>query len=456
MHFSSGGTGLNNPGVIAASGRRIRWPRTLAVSATLGLLVALAGCGGKNGATANSLVSATAELGQPNFTSPTPNRGGGVTGIGLAAPTGAAAVYMSGTTTRVYVADTANNRILGWNEIPLSASTVPDFVLGQGNLTDSAYGYGANNLNGPSSVRVELDSTPPRLVVADTGNNRVLVWSTLPTATGGTEASSPDIIVGASGAISASTLSGPTDAMIAHDKLFVADKGNDRVLIYNSITNAASANIVLGQPDFTTDEAKCVGNYSPDLGTSACPQANSPATNIESFVSKSNQLYAPTGLYVSGSRLLVADTANNRVLIWSSIPTASSAAANIALGQVGFVPGSGNNTASGLRAPTGVGEGGASGVYVADTGNNRVLHYSSPQNTGDAADLVFGQSDFTHSAANDDNQNGVPDYPSGTAGSNVSTPTARTLNKPSAVNYYNGVLYIADTANNRIMEFAAY
>ena len=52
----------------------------------------------------------------------------------------------------------------------------------------------------------------------------------------------------------ATSLRGPQGVWIQNGELFIADTMNDRVLIYNSIptANGAAADIVLGQPNMTT------------------------------------------------------------------------------------------------------------------------------------------------------------------------------------------------------------
>ncbi len=52
----------------------------------------------------------------------------------------------------------------------------------------------------------------------------------------------------------ATSLRGPQGVWIQNGQLFIADTQNDRVLIYNKIptTNGAAADIVLGQPNMTT------------------------------------------------------------------------------------------------------------------------------------------------------------------------------------------------------------
>ncbi|MGH8506095.1 MAG: hypothetical protein ACRETM_09030 [Stenotrophobium sp.] len=476
MNSRSGHAGQTIIDTAASPRRWARWGSKAVASAALGVLATLAGCG------SNSddffMPYAFAELGQPNYNSAGSNfsaKPSAVNAKGVASPFGGAAVYVNGPTTLFYVADTGNNRILGWKSIPLSSSTPPDFVLGQSNFTSNSLGANANQLNGPSSVRVETNPANPavvRLVVADTGNSRVLVWNTLPTTT----AAAADEVIGQSGfgvansnpnqgaaAPSATTLKGPTDAAIAFGKMFIVDNGNDRVLIYNdpgsSLANNQAADVVLGQPDMVTDQAGCVGT---NLST-ACTSTT--GVNIANFVNSSKQLYKPTGLDTNGTKLLVADTGNNRVMYWQNIPQpnasqADGVGASSVVGVNAFnTTSNGSNGPAGLNSPTGVAglSGNSAGFYVADRGNNRVLFYASlPVQNGQPASTVLGQSTFTRDAANDDNQDGVSDAPSGTSGSgSLSVPSQRTLNGPSGVIVYNGVLYVTDTANNRIMEFSA-
>ncbi|MBI3071930.1 MAG: IPT/TIG domain-containing protein [Deltaproteobacteria bacterium] len=78
--------------------------------------------------------------------------------------------------TRLFLADRNNNRILVWSTIP-TANTPPDYVLGQPDLTSNNPGTGLNQLNWPVSVSVGGG----KLVVADTENNRLLLWDSIPT-----------------------------------------------------------------------------------------------------------------------------------------------------------------------------------------------------------------------------------------------------------------------------------
>ena len=73
------------------------------------------------------------------------------------------------------LADRNNNRILIWNSLP-QGNTKPDLVLGQKDFITNNPGSGPDGLNWP--VAVATDGT--HIVVADTNNNRILIWNSFP------------------------------------------------------------------------------------------------------------------------------------------------------------------------------------------------------------------------------------------------------------------------------------
>ena len=256
-------------------------------------------------------------------------------------------------------------------------------------------------------------------MVADSGNNRVLIWNTVPTAAGAL----PDVVVGqtdfvsSTSGTSATRLAFPTAAVIANGRLVVADQNNNRVLVWSSVPSASgtAADLVLGQPDFITREAD----------------------------DEADEMNKPAGIWSDGFRLLVTDSGNNRVLSWALFPQQSSAEADYVIGQSGFSRSSPGSSASTLRAPFGVSSDGTR-IYVADSGNNRVLRYNAfPLENGLAAGEVYGQDSFTAVVANDADQDGDSD----------DTPDDTTLSGASGAFIQNGVLYVSDRNNNRILFF---
>src|SRR6202012_6034015 len=94
----------------------------------------------------------------------------------------------------------------------------------------------------------------------DTNHNRVLIWNSIPT----TNNQAADVVVGQPtftstslpGATTptATSLRSPQGVWIQNGKLYIADTGYNRVLIYNQIPtkNGAAADIALGVPTLTT------------------------------------------------------------------------------------------------------------------------------------------------------------------------------------------------------------
>lgn len=125
------------------------------------------------------------------------------------------------------VADTFNNRILVWNSIPSSGSVPPDFVLGQSSFTSNAPGKGLNGLDWPNEVSIGGG----KLVVADNFNNRILIWNTFPT-----KMDQPaDIeLVGQGNASRLTDIDQPVGVWTDGNKLAVSSTFASEVLIWNT------------------------------------------------------------------------------------------------------------------------------------------------------------------------------------------------------------------------------
>lgn len=307
----------------------------------------------------------------------------------------------------VYAADIWNNRVVHFP----SDKTLQDKVYGQVDYTHCNSNQGlakpsASTLYQPGGVTIDNSGN---VYIADTNNNRVLYYPSGQT-TATRVYGQPDFVSNGGGT-SATSLSTPMGVAIdSTGNLYVADLNNNRVLYFPS--GQTTATRVYGQPDFSS--------YSANQGGS--PSANT--------------LFHPWKIAVDSlGGLYVADTNNNRVLYY---PTGQTTAMRV-YGQPDFVSNSANQgksspSATTLNGPTGVTVDSASGVYISDNSNQRVLYYSVGSTT---ASVVFGQPDFV---SNNPNQN-----------ENVS---AYTLNNPQGITVDgNGGLYIADAVNTRILYF---
>ena len=131
-----------------------------------------------------------------------------------------------------------------------------------------------------------------------------------------------------------------------------------------------------------------------------------------------------------GARVLEYDT-----------PLSNDTIADHVFGQPDFTsnaPNNGGVSATSLSSVNGLASDSASNLYIADTSNHRVLEYAAPLSSDSVADRVFGQPDFTSNAMN----NG------GVGAGTLAYPYDVEVDRA-------GNLYIADTNNNRVLQFDA-
>ena len=386
--------------MIIFSGRRLS---TAAVAAAL-----LAACGGssshKSHVSLTTGAAAQLVIGQADFVSGSENQGGSVAANTISRPWGSPAVVGKA----LFLPDFGNNRVLGFKSVPSTNGASADFALGQSDLTSNGSGLSATALSAPE----EVSSSAGKLVLVDADNARVLVWNTVPSTTG----MAADVVVGqadmssSSSACDAATLEDSEGALTAHGKLIVSDKGSSRVLIWDTIptTNGKAADLVLGQADFTHCQTNAGGAAS------------------------ASTMNSPEGVWSDGTRLVVADSRNNRILIWNAFPTASGQAADVVLGQADFTGTGSDTTATALNWPVSVSSSGTQ-IAVADADNNRVLVWNAfPTANGAAADAVLGQPDFTSSGT-------------GTS--------ATAMSKPGSVLLTGDMLVVGEWSNNRYLIF---
>ncbi len=359
---------------------------------------------------------ATQVLGQTNFT----DSAGGVSSTKFfdntthQTNTGLAGIFVD-PNGRLIVSDFSNARVLIWNRVPTTNGAPADLVLGQPDFISSTSNNGGRSASSMNAGGVEgVYSTGTKLFVADTGNNRILIWNTFPTTNG----QAADVVVGQTDFASAATtcdnvtLRIPDVVFVYQDKLVVTDRNHARVMIWNSIptTNGQTADLVIGKTNF-----------------SDCSTAT--------VVTQSN-LSNPFGLFVDNGKLFVTEANVNRVLIWNTFPTTNGQAADVVVGQTNFENSTTGTTISTLNNPNYVYIK-DSRMFVSDEVNHRILIFNSiPTTNGASADLVLGQPSFTSGSANQG-----------------SSTAANTLNRPRAVFIYNNKLFVGDPINARVLIF---
>jgi len=195
-------------------------------------------------------------------------------------------------------------------------------------------------------------------------------------------------------------------------KLFIADTGNNRILrfgSYDAFLNGSAAEAVVGQSTF-----EATGGRNGQDG-----------------------LFTPSGIFIDDAgRLWVADRNNSRILRYENASSLDSGPlADGVLGTTSYgITGAGTSQ-SRVWQPIAVAGDEAGNLFVVDLLNHRVLMWSDAANLADGADaaLVLGQEDFT--SMGHATRQGNFFYPGG-----IALDLA-------------GNLYVADTANNRVMRF---
>jgi hypothetical protein len=324
---------------------------------------------------------------------------------------------------RLFVADTGQNRVFIWNALPTSEHQSADVVLGQPEKEDTGRNAGgavsARSLMYPSG----LWSDGRRLIVCDAWNHRVLIWNELPTQDGQAAdvvIGQPDLsrnepnVAGIGAAPTDRSLHWPYGVDSDGERLFVADTGNRRVLLFDRIPteNYAAADRVLGQADFTQreyDPNYAIWPYSVKIG----PRGELAITDTQYY----RTLLYPPGSYANGLRV-------KPVIIGQTEPDQN--------GQNQYRWSPEAFTLNWCYDSCFY----AGGLFVADTGNSRVLYFRElPTKNNQAADAVLGQADFKLGIENRNSIHAIPE----------------SFYWPFHLAIEDGVLAVADTGNHRIV-----
>ncbi|MEM7713296.1 MAG: hypothetical protein AAF349_06905 [Cyanobacteria bacterium P01_A01_bin.68] len=328
----------------------------------------------------------------------------------------------------LWVSDTGHHRLLGWQNLPTKDSQPADWVIGQPDFNSEGQNAkgkpGRNTFNVPTGIC----SCGEGLAVADAWNHRILIWRNLPE-----DNNIPaDLVLGqadfngnqpnrGNSNAAANTLNWCYGIFYHQGKLFVADTGNRRLLIWNQLPqeNGQPADVVLGQPNRSSRD-------------------ENGGSNANAF-----SMRWCHDITVWDNNLVVTDAGNNRVMIWSGIPLENNSPCTVVLGQKGFDSVEMNRgvyfpKANSLSMPYGVAAT-QDWLLVTDTANSRLLAWKKPRSIlslQDAdADLVIGQDNFHSKGENRD----------------YGLPTRDSLNWSYGINVHDNTAVIADSGNNRIL-----
>jgi uncharacterized protein (TIGR03437 family) len=265
------------------------------------------------------------------------------------------AVDLTSTPPHLYVADTSNNRILGFNDLrSFKNGAKADLVIGQPDFQQVLVNFPANDSNKPNASGLFAPTglavdTSGNLYVTDRGNGRVLRFPRpFSNYTPGLMEQA-DLVLG-QGSFTATKIVDATDRTMAQPYglaftfaggLLVSDIALNRVLYFQALPadlkSGMPASIVFGQADFNSSGS----------GSSLAQMKNPRHISTD-----------------TDDRLYVADSGNGRVLIFDNAPTAPS-------GQ----PAAQKLTA-GLSSPRGVYVSAATGdIWVGDAGNGTAVRY---------------------------------------------------------------------------------
>lgn len=304
----------------------------------------------------------------------------------------------------LWVVDTGFNRLLMFAP-PFTSGESATLVIGQQNFTSVEPALSATGLDQPYGMAFDNDGN---MWVADTNNNRIIEYKT-PFTTG----EAAYIIIGSPSfdkgvyPTTASSLAAPYG--VAFDRsgdLWAVDYYDNRILEYEPpFKSQMNASLVIGQPDFTSNSDGSTQNR----------------TNLPSAIA-----FDGTG------NLWVTDSLNNRALEFSR-PFSTDESASLVIGQKNFTENFSGITNDSLNTPYGITFDKSGNLWLTDGNNARVLEYAPPFSNGMPASLVLGQTNFV--------------------GMHMGT-SSNMLAEPYDVKVDDkGNLWVADTDNNRVLEF---
>ena len=406
-------------------------------------------------------------IGQRDLTSTLPQGPGGGLSTGLYLPT-AVAVDANG---NLYVADSGNNRVLRFpSPFKQPAATQPgvlftvDLVIGQQSVSSGNIANQGQAAPSATTLSLTPNGTFYRgglaidpagnLWVSDPGNNRVLRFPN----TNGSVQTTADVVLGQLDFVSSAVLPAPSGVSA---QLYNSSLAQPSGLTFDSAGNLyvadAYSRVQYYTPPFSTGvkSQRILG-----VNTIATQQSPSPPypNQYTLGMPSGNSLIPPEGVFTDGTHLFVADTGANRIVAYdvpANWPAATATQPSPPILSTIPVIGQNNNTsgqankgqaqpdATTLNAPV-AGAFLGSELWAVDAANNRVLAFPRQGASYTAATRLVGQLDFPFNAVNL------------IEGREVYFPFSSGIGAAGLVVDGNSTpphLYVADTANNRILGF---
>jgi len=335
----------------------------------------------------------------------------------------------------------AANRIVGIPSAPPSGQLPPinEFVAG---------GFQQGSVD---SVRPSLFLFGANLYLPDVSSNRILVFDAFenwPAETTTRISPAARAVIGQESfnvgrpnrnglPVGPNGFSYPTALWVGGTEMYLADSGNNRVLVLPGRDFAFNpANRVVGQVRFDQSGPNLVEGREFYL--------------LDGFAGDRTAVgsggLGGTCIAIDGDRMYVADSQNNRVLGFNDIRRVKALdLANLVIGQSDLTgtgpnaPGNdaGSTSERGLNGPTCVAVDKEGNLWVADSGNGRVLRFPKPFDTPVTGlrqpNLVLGQGAFT---------------------TRTTDPTSRTMRTPAGLAFLSdGSILVSDYLHNRVLRF---
>jgi sugar lactone lactonase YvrE len=338
-----------------------------------------------------------------------------------------ASVAVDPNTGKVFVSDSNKHRILRYPANPASG-TPPEAVFGQADLDGIQPNRGnpspsADSFNAPTGIFVDTVGT---LWVADTANHRVLAFfSAFATPSEIPDVFEADIVIGqpdfvtATAGTSSTTMNRPVDLHVDYPnkRLWVADRQNLRVVRFDNVyapgPAAGEADGVLGQPDLDSSVSGSTGPhyFNPtaicldpsgtlwvgDSGNNRILGFLSPETLPADEFSDADRVLGQPDFTSSGGdpsarrfnypaslrclpdgSLFVLDSLRRVLLFPASALGANFPAASLVLGQPNFDATESGRTPRRFDGPSGLGLDSDGNLWVTDPGSLRVLRFQRP------------------------------------------------------------------------------
>lgn len=406
---------------------------------------------------------AEAVLGQPGFA--TTN-----SGTALSQMQGPAQMTFS-PEGHLYVADLRNNRVLRFDNPRRSNYLVhADAVLGQDSFTNRFSGLAPNRMEAPTGLVFDHGGG---LYVNDTGNARILWFANAATRVNGAAA---DRVIGQisftsrfTAGTSAHTVGGGIAVLDSLGRLYVSDHDKNRILRFDDPARQATglaADFVIGQTNFTDrGRHRLLGpmgmaalgsnvllvvdrsynrviRFDPANSTSFDPAPVGVLGSIDPFTDGGLALHlaasqpGDVALDPTTGKVFVADVAARRILRYP--PAAirqNDVPPEAVLGQSDLLAAANAEGRNHFPTVSAIAFSPSGALFVCDHANHRVMRFdqASSLTNGAPADAVFGQADFNTDT-------------SGTNLAKFDTPRGIAVSPA-------GSLFVADTANQRVLRF---